>query len=147
MPRTRLNLQVKLERTHRQKNKTKLHKNKRDQLLDRKKPPSVYIKKLLIHKAAIKPTPSYGMEMWGCASKCKTVVMQRSQSKILRTIENAPHYITNHTVHTDINILYVSDVFHERNNKHHNSLQYHSNPLLESLLQIVNNRRLNHVGL
>jgi hypothetical protein len=66
--------------------------------------------KLLIYKAVIKPIWSYGIELWGCASKSKIVIMQRSQSKILRVIANAPRYVTNHVLHTDFNIPYVSDV-------------------------------------
>ena len=68
--------------------------------------------------------------------------MQRSQSKILRVIANVPYYVTNHTLHTDFNMPYVSDVIHERINKHHNKLVAHPNPLLAPLLQPVNTRRL-----
>ena len=68
--------------------------------------------------------------------------MQRSQPKTLGAIANAPRYVKNHTLHTDFNIPYVSDVIHERINKHHNNLEAHSNPLLESLLQPVNTKRL-----
>jgi len=68
--------------------------------------------------------------------------MQRSQSKILRAIANAPRYVTNHTVRTEFYIPYVSDVIHESINKHHNNLETHSNPLLEPLLQPINTRRL-----
>jgi len=64
--------------------------------------------------------------------------MQRSQSKILRAITNAPWYVTNHTLHTDVNILYVSDVIHERINKYHKNLEAHPNPLLEPLVQTIN---------
>jgi len=68
--------------------------------------------------------------------------MQRSQSKILRAIVNAPWYVTNHILHTDLNIPYVSDVIHERIAKHHNYMEAHPNPLLEPLLQPVNTSRL-----
>jgi len=98
--------------------------------------------KLLIYKAVIKPIWSYGIELWGCASKSNMVIMQRSQSKILRVIANAPCYVTNHTLHTDLNIPIVSDVINERFNKHHNKLEAHPNPLLEPLLQPINTRRL-----
>jgi len=64
--------------------------------------------------------------------------MQRSQSKILRAIANAPLYVTNHAVHIDFNIPYVSDVIHERINKHHNKPEAHPNALLETLLQPIN---------
>jgi hypothetical protein len=46
IPRSTLRLQVKLERTHRQKKKTTRLKNKRDQLVDRKKISSVYRKQI-----------------------------------------------------------------------------------------------------
>ena len=44
--------------------------------------------KFLIYKAVIKPIWSYGIELWGCASKSNIVIMHRSQSKILRTISH-----------------------------------------------------------
>jgi hypothetical protein len=50
--------------------------------------------KILIYKAVIKRIWTYGIEIWGCASKSKTAIMQRAQSKILRTITNAPWYVT-----------------------------------------------------
>ena len=80
--------------------------------------------------------------MWRCASKSNTVIMQRSQSKILRATANEPRYVTNHTLHTEWNIPYVSDVIRERINKHHNKLEAHPNPLLEPLIQSVNTSRL-----
>jgi hypothetical protein len=98
--------------------------------------------KLHIYKEVIKPIWSYGIEVWGCASKSNIVITQRSQSKILRSIANAPWYVSNHTLHTDFNIPYVSDVIHERINKHYIKLEAHPSPLLEPLLQPVNNRRL-----
>ena len=117
---TALRLQVKLERTHQQKKKTNRPKNKRDQLVDRKEKSHLSIQnKSLMYKAAIKPTWSYGTELWSCPSKSNTVIMQRSQYKIIRAITNAPRYVTNHTLHTDFNIPYASDVIHERINKHH----------------------------
>jgi hypothetical protein len=98
--------------------------------------------KLFIHKAVIKRIWSYGIELWGCASKSNIVIMRRSQFKILRAIANAPWCLTNHTLHTDFNIPYVSDVIYERISKHHNNLEAHPNPLLEPLLQPINSRRL-----
>ena len=65
------------------------------------------------------------------------IPIQNSQSH-----SNAPRYVTNHTLHADFNIPYVSDVIHERINKHHIKLEARPNPLLEPLLQTVNNRRL-----
>ena len=69
--------------------------------------------KLHIYKAVIKPIWSYGIELWGCVSKSDIVIMQRSQSKILRAIANAPRYVTSHTLHTDFNIPYVTSSMKE----------------------------------
>jgi hypothetical protein len=98
--------------------------------------------KLHIYKSVIKPIWSYGVDLWGCASKSNIFIMQRSQSKILRAIANSPRYVTNHNLHSDFNIPYVRDVTHERINKRHNTLEAHPNPLLEPLLQPINTRRL-----
>jgi hypothetical protein len=46
--------------------------------------------KLLIHKTTIKPIWTYGIEIWGCASKSSQAILQKAQSKILRMITNAP---------------------------------------------------------
>jgi hypothetical protein len=69
--------------------------------------------------------------------------MQRTQSKILRAIANAPWYVTNHTLHSDLKVPHVPDVIHERIGKHHTKLEDNPNPLLEPLLQPAYNRRLN----
>jgi hypothetical protein len=73
------------------------------------------------------------------------VIMQRSQSKILRAIyiyiTNAPRYATNHSLHIDFSAPYVRDVIHERINKHHINLRVHLNPLLEPQLQPLDTRR------
>jgi len=126
-----------LERTNGQKKKTNRLKTKEINWLIGKKSHLSIENKLLIYKAVIKPVLSYGIELWGCASKSDIVIMQRCQSKILRAIANAPRYVTNHTLDKDFNTPYVSDVTHERINKHHNKLEAHPSPLLEPLLQPV----------
>jgi len=100
------------------------------------------LNKLPIYKAVIKPLWNYEIELWGCASKSNIVITQSSQSKILRAIANAPRYVTNHTLHTDFNSPYVSDVIHERINKHHNKPEAHPNPLLQPPLLPVHTRSL-----
>jgi hypothetical protein len=142
IPRTTLRLQVELERAHRQEKETnRLQKHKRSTGWKEKKSHLSTENKLLIYKAVIKPIWSYGIELWGCASKSNTVIMHRSKSKILTAIANALRYVTNHTVHTDFNIPYVSDVIHEIINKQHNKLEAHPNPLLQPVLQLINTRR------
>ena len=116
------------EHIARKRNQTDLKTKQINWLIGKKSPLSTE-NKLLIYKAVIKPIWSYGIELWGCASKSNRVIMQRSQSKILTATANAPRYVTNNTLHTDFNIPYVSDVIHERINKHRNKLEDHPNPL------------------
>jgi hypothetical protein len=98
--------------------------------------------KLPVYKAVIKPIWTYGIELWGCASKSNTAIMQTAQSKILRTASNAPWYVTNYTLHTDLKIPYVNEVINERINRYLSKLEYHPNPIVDTLTQPTRNRRL-----
>jgi hypothetical protein len=62
---------------------------KLDWLLGRKSPLNLE-NKTLLYKVAIKPIWTYGIELWGCASKTNIDIIQRLQSKILRAMANAP---------------------------------------------------------
>jgi hypothetical protein len=73
----------------------------------------------------------YGLELWGCASKSSISIIQRSQSKILRMIVDAPWYVSNATLHADLGISYVHEVIHQKRNNHHTRLETHENPLLK----------------
>lgn len=97
--------------------------------------------KILLYKAIIKPIWAYGIELWGCASKSNIAVLQRSQSKILRAITDAPWYVTNQMLHNDLGIPFVQDVIRDRSIKHHNRLEHHPNTLLHPLL-VNRNKRL-----
>jgi hypothetical protein len=58
--------------------------------------------KILIYKAIIIPIWMYSLELWGCASKSNTSIVQRSQSKILRMMVYAPWYVSNATLHANL---------------------------------------------
>jgi hypothetical protein len=102
--------------------------------------------KVLLYKAIIKPIWTYGIELWGCTSKSNITIIQRSQSKILRMITNAPWYVTNQTLHEDLNIPYITEVIQERSNKHHDKINIHSNIILRPLLEQQRRRRLKNPG-
>jgi hypothetical protein len=55
---------------------------------------------------------------------------------------DAPWYVSNHTLHTDLHIPYVRTVFQERIAKYRTTLTSHPNPLLQLLLQPMYNRQL-----
>jgi hypothetical protein len=83
--------------------------------------------KVLLYKTIIKPIWTYGIELRGCAS---ITIMQRSQSKILRMITNTPWYVTNQTLHEELNVPCITEVIQERSIEHHDKLKIHSNTTL-----------------
>jgi hypothetical protein len=85
---------------------------------------------------------TYGIELWGCAPHSDIEIIQRYQSKILRTLTNAPRYVTNHTLHSDIHIPYVREVFQERIATYRTAIASHPNPHMVPLLHLPTTRRL-----
>jgi hypothetical protein len=61
--------------------------------------------------------------------------MQRSQSKILRMITNAPWYVTDQTLHDDLKVPFIKDVIQEKGINHHDKPGNHSNAILQPLLE------------
>ena len=55
--------------------------------------------KLHLYKAILKPIWTYGIQFWGCTKPSNTKIIQRSQSKILRMVFDAPWYDSNKTLH------------------------------------------------
>ena len=49
--------------------------------------------KILRYKCVLKPVWTYGIQLWGCANPSHTQILQRFQSKLLRTLANAPWYV------------------------------------------------------
>ena len=98
--------------------------------------------KLLIYKTVLIPVWTYGIELWECATKSSIAVIQRYQSKLLRSMTNAPWYVSNHTLHFDLRIPYVYMVFQEWTATHRTTLDSHPNFLMEPLVHPPKNRRL-----
>ena len=71
-------------------------------------PPLSLENKLLIYKTVLKPEWTYGIELWGCATKSNIAVIQRYQSILLRTITNAPWYVSNQTLHSNLHCTILS---------------------------------------
>jgi hypothetical protein len=96
--------------------------------------------KLLSYKTVLKPMWTYGIELWGCATKSNIAVIQRYQYKLLRTITNAAQYVSSQTLHSDLHIPHVRTVFRERTATHHMTLDSQTNPLIEQLVHPPNRR-------
>jgi hypothetical protein len=98
--------------------------------------------KLLIYKVALRPIWTYGIEFWGCTAASNIDIIQRYQSKMVRSMTKAPWYVTNQTLHQDLRIPLVRTVFRERTAIHRTTASANQNPLMVSLINPPNIRRL-----
>lgn len=89
--------------------------------------------KINLYNLLLKPIWTYGIQLWGAAKKTNVNKIQVVQSKILRLITNAPPYVSNDTLHTDLHIPYVREVAKLHYKKFHKKLHNHSNPLISEL--------------
>jgi hypothetical protein len=90
--------------------------------------------KLLVYKTILKPIWTYGAPLWGSASTPNIEILQRLQNKILCTIINAPWYVTNKQLHTDLGISPVREEITNISHKYEDKLTAHPNELETTLL-------------
>jgi hypothetical protein len=55
----------------------------------------------------IKADLDAGIQLWGCAKPSNTKRIQRLQSNVLRAITKAPWYVSNYTLHNDLQIPFI----------------------------------------
>ena len=89
--------------------------------------------KLMLYKCIIKTIWTYGIQLWGCAKPSNTQIIQRLQSRVLRTITNAPWYVSNRTLHNDLQVPYVTDEIRRLAQLYKHRLQGHDNRLIEEI--------------
>lgn len=97
--------------------------------------------KLRIYKAILKPVWSYGIQLWGTASKSNIDILERYQSKTLRLITNAPWFVANKIIQNDLNMSTVHEEIRRFSENYLQRLSYHANPLAISLLDDSNETR------
>jgi hypothetical protein len=99
--------------------------------------------KHVLYKCILKPVWSYGIQLWGCAKPYHTKIIQRLQPKILRSITNAPRFVSNRTFHNDLHIPFVDTEINRLSKLYYQRLAEHQNPLIaEMTAQPINRRRL-----
>ncbi|KAH8316575.1 hypothetical protein KR067_010719, partial [Drosophila pandora] len=99
--------------------------------------------KVLLYNSVLKPIWMYGSQLWGNATSNSNIdIVQRAQSKIMRTITGAPWYVRNENIHRHLNILPVKDVIAEQKEKYFSKLLSHSNHLASGLTRLSNQSRL-----
>jgi len=89
--------------------------------------------KLLLYKQIIRPAMTYGIQLWGAAKPSNINIFQSFQSINLRLITNAPWYISNHTLHKDLNICTLSTLARTCYSNFHANTHSHPNPLIANL--------------
>jgi len=89
--------------------------------------------KLTLYNLLLKPIWTYGIQIWGSAEKSNIQTIQVFQSKILRLITNAPPYVSNLILHTDLKIPMINKVAKINYKKFHKRLLNHPNPLIANL--------------
>lgn len=91
--------------------------------------------KLLIYKCIMKPTWTYGIQLWGTAANSNLEILQRFQSKILRIITDAPWYMTNERLHHDLEIPTIKEEIRIIMPKYRNRVLNHVNKLAVELMK------------
>jgi len=86
--------------------------------------------KLLLYTAVLKPIWSYGVQLWGCAKSTRLKLIQRFQSKFLRTTVNAPRYVSNRLLHSDLHIPSITDEIQRVATNYSDKTHSHANDLI-----------------
>ena len=93
--------------------------------------------KLTLYKTVIKPVWTYGIQLWGTASNSNIEIFQRFQSKTLRSLINAPWYVTNETIQHDLEIPTVEEEIYKFRSRYNARVNNHHNPLVTQLLDTM----------
>jgi hypothetical protein len=83
--------------------------------------------KILVYKCILKPIWTDGIQLWGCTKPSSTKVRQRFQSNVLRSITNVPWYVSNLTLHKDLQIPFVTEEIKKHSTIYHSRLIRHEN--------------------
>jgi hypothetical protein len=94
--------------------------------------------KTLIYKCMLKPIWTYGIQLWGRAKPSNTKIIQRLPSNVLRTITNAPWYVSNFTLHNDLQIPFITEEIKGYLTIYYNRLIGHENSYVTELSNPLN---------
>ena len=97
--------------------------------------------KITLYKIVIKPVWTYGIQLWGTASNSNIEILQRFQLKPLRSLINAPWYVTNETIHRDLKIPTVKDEIYKFRGRYNARVSNHHNSLVTQLLDTTDQIR------
>ena len=89
--------------------------------------------KLLIYKTIIKPVWTYGIQLWGTASNSNLEILERFQNNVLRTMVDAPWYVPNRILRTDLQVATVKEEIRKHSLNYKTRLEKHPNKLVKKL--------------
>ena len=64
---------------------------------------------MTLYKTTITPVWTYGTQLWGTVSNFNIEILQRFQSKTLRSLIDTTWYVTNEATHRDFKIPTVKE--------------------------------------
>jgi hypothetical protein len=85
---------------------------------------------------------TYGIPLWGTASKPNIEISQRYQNKVLRATVNSPWYISNKVLHSDLKVPTIREEITKFILKYRDKITTHPNELASTLLEEEEPRRL-----
>jgi hypothetical protein len=85
--------------------------------------------KHLIYKTVLKPTWTYGIQLWGMAFTSNIEILQHFQSKALCMIVDAPWYLPNIVIQRDLQTPTVKEEIHRYSSQYSARLSAHPNNL------------------
>jgi len=91
--------------------------------------------KLQVYKVILKPAWTYGIQLWRTASNSNLEILERFQSKVLRTITDAPRYVPNTIIKSDLQIPTVKQEARKFSAKYRQRLDTHPNNLANTLFK------------
>jgi hypothetical protein len=95
--------------------------------------------KLVLYKQILKPVWTYGIQLWGCTKPSNIAIIQRFQNKVLRAIVNAPWYVRNADLHSDLKMEIVTAEIKRFARKHEERLHHQDNV---EAIQLLDNTEL-----
>lgn len=98
--------------------------------------------KITLYKTIIKPIWTYGIQLWGAAKKTNIQIIERTQTKIIRSILGAPRYMKNSNMLRDVEIKTVAEEAIQATSNYVNRLRNHPNEYAKTLLSTEKFKRI-----
>ncbi|CAG4973470.1 unnamed protein product [Parnassius apollo] len=89
--------------------------------------------KMLVYKTTIKPIWTYGIQLWGTSSNSNIDILERFQTKALRTMFGIPRSISNRYIYLELGLKTVRQEVAQNSLKYQEKLTAHVNKLAHAL--------------